>query len=151
MTVINRHFVGKLTNMIVVAKIAIMEQSKQNDQFATKSDIREFGDELKIHMQEFGNKLETHMGVLFERASEQTSLLAEQLQDTNHQVGKIKVQADRLGERVGSLELKMDVAIEAIGDVKVVVNEIKDGLDNKVDKKDFVKLEKQVIGLVAKV
>ena len=116
----------KLTNTIEVAKISIMEQSKQNDQVATKIDIVKLGNELK-----------THMGVLFERASEQTVLLAEQLEDTNH--------------RVNNLESKMDMVIETIADVKVVVNEIKDGLDNKVDKKDFVKLEKQVTGLAARV
>jgi len=115
-----------LTNTIEVAKISIMEQSKQNDQVATKIDIVKLGNELK-----------THMGVLFERASEQTVLLAEQLEDTNH--------------RVNNLESKMDMVIETIADVKVVVNEIKDGLDNKVDKKDFVKLEKQVTGLAARV
>ena len=64
--------------MIAVAKMSIMEQSKQNDQVATKRDIRELGNELK-----------THMGVLFEWASEQTALLAEQLQDTNYKVDNL--------------------------------------------------------------
>lgn len=128
-----------------------MEQSKQDNQFATKSDLQEFGDELKVHMQGLGNKLETHMGVLSERASEQTALLAEQFGDFRKTQNNNDKKIDTLTERVDTLtdvvgEMKIDLS-----DVKIVVNEIKDGLDNKVDKKDFVKLEKQVLGIATRV
>lgn len=140
-----------MTGTIVVAKMALVEQSKQDNQFATKSDLREFGDELKVHVQELGNKLETHMGVLFEKASEQTALLAEQFGDFRKAQNNHDKKIDTLTERVDTLtdvvgEIKIDLS-----DVKIVVNEVKDGLDNKVDKKDFIKLEKQVTGLASRV
>ena len=125
----------RIDNPIVIDKLIPMDEVKevkQDNQYATKGDLQGLGSELK-----------TYMGVLFERASDQTVLLAEQLQGTNHRVGGLE-------SKVDNLESKVDMVIETVGEIKVTVVEIRDSLDNKVDKKDFVRLERQVAGLVAK-
>ncbi len=132
----------RIDNPIVIDKLIPMDEVKevkQDNQYATKGDLQGLGSELK-----------TYMGVLFERASDQTVLLAEQLQGTNHRVGGLESKVDNLESKVDNLESKVDMVIETVGEIKVTVVEIRDSLDNKVDKKDFVRLERQVAGLVAK-
>lgn len=87
-------------------------------------------DRFTRHIRDVEDRLTAYMGTLFEKATGQTTLLAEQLKDTNR--------------RVENLENKMDIVVEAVGDIKVSLTIIEDKLDQKADKKDLIALEKRV-------
>lgn len=122
---------------------------KQNlkDQYATKNDLKGLRTELKGDMKqlrvEMNEDIKTHIGVLYEKFSDDVKLVIESQQDTNRQV-------TLLGERTSSLEDKMDMVIDTLGEVKVSVNEIKDQLQNKVDRQEHNALAKRVSVLEAK-
>ena len=94
--------------------------NRDQNNFVTRS-------ELKTNLQEFRKEInedfKLHIEVLLERYSDQTKLLAEQHQDTQREIKKIHG--------------KLDMVIETVGDMQVDITDIKDKLDQKVDRIEF--------------
>lgn len=125
-----------------------MPKQNTQEQYATKTDLKDLRTELKGDMKQFrddiNENIKTHTGVLFEKFFEEVTVLAEAHQDTNRRVRSLET-------RTSSLEDKMDTVIDTLGEVKVSVNEIKDQLQTKVDLKDRKLLERRVSAIEIKI
>lgn len=138
-----------------------MLKQPNKTEYATKSD-------LKGLRKDINQDIKTHMGVLYEKFSDDVKVLAESHLDTSREVKKLGRKVDILGGRmgnlegkveflgekvegfdgkVGGLEGKVDMLIDTVGEIKVDVAEIKEGLKNKADLKDQKLLEKRVAAL----
>ncbi|MDO8592313.1 MAG: hypothetical protein Q7R92_00900, partial [bacterium] len=95
---------------------------------ATKADMQE----LRANI---NGDIKTHMGVLYEKFSDEVRVVAESHLDTRREIK--------------TLGTKVDMLIETVGEIKVDVTDIKDGLKNKTDIKDHKLLEKRVSVLEA--
>lgn len=112
-----------------------MPRQSNKTEYATKSDLKELRGGIN-------KDIKTHIGVLYEKFSDDVKVLAESHLDTSREV-------KNLGTRVGGLEIKMDMLIDTVGEIKIDVAEIKEGLKNKADLKDQRLLEKRVATLEA--
>ncbi|MEK7582227.1 MAG: hypothetical protein AAB488_02780 [Patescibacteria group bacterium] len=123
-----------------------MPKQSNKTEYATKSDLQKLHRATKADIKELrGNinqDIKTHMGVLYKKFSDDVKVLAEAHLDTGREV-------KNLGARVGGFEVKMDILINTVGEVKVDVAEIKNELKNKADLKDHKLLEKRAATLEA--
>lgn len=103
-----------------------MPKQPNKTEYATKSDLKELRGGIN-------KDIKTHMGALYEKFSDDVKVLAESHLDTN--------------KRVRNLEIKMDMLVDTVGEIKVDVVEVKEGLKNKADLKDQKLLEKRVATL----
>lgn len=122
-----------------------MPKQDKQEQYLTKNDLKDLRSELKGDMKQLreninedvNEDMRTHMGVLFAKFSDEVNLVAEAQQDTHRHVTLLE-------KWTSSLENKMDIVINTLGEVKVTVNEIKGQLKTKVDLKDHKLLERRV-------
>ncbi len=101
-----------------------MTKQPNTTEYATKSDLQDLNEDIK-----------TYVGTLYEKFSDDVKVLAESHLDTN--------------KRVRNLEVKMDMLVDTVGEIKIDVAEIKDKFDQKADLKDHKLLEKRVSVLEA--
>jgi hypothetical protein len=110
-----------------------MPKQTSKNEYIVKSDFAE----LRKGMNE---DFKTHIGALYEKFSGDVKLLAEQHQDTDTRV-------QRIDKKVDALEKKVDIVVDILGELKVDVSEIKNGLNKKADLKDQKLLEKRILAL----
>ncbi|MGD0977026.1 MAG: hypothetical protein ABR875_01890 [Minisyncoccia bacterium] len=124
-----------------------MPKQTSKNEYIVKSDFAE----LRKGMNE---DFKTHIGALYEKFSGEVKLVAEQHQDTNtrvrnleHQYQDTDTRVQRIDKKVDTLEKKMDIVVDVLGELKVDVSEIKNGLNKKADLKDQKLLEKRILAL----
>ncbi|MDO8492799.1 MAG: hypothetical protein Q7S34_04115 [bacterium] len=107
--------------------------NKDKNQLATKNDLKEFRDEVK-----------DYMGVLHENFSDQVKVIAKQNSDINKTLKKMNGHFQIVDGRLDRLEIKTNVLIETVADIKVDTAMIREELGSKADKSEHKKLEHRV-------
>lgn len=114
-----------------------MQKNKAKTEYVTKTDLTEFGKDLKSGLRkEINEDFKTHVGTLYEKFH-----------------GDIKLVIERqngMGKRLERVENKVDLLTETVGDIKVEVTGNRLELDNKVNRSEHKGLEQRVIALEAK-
>jgi len=119
-----------------------MPKQPNKTEYATKSD-------LKGLRRGINQDIKTHIGALYEKFSDDVKVVAEAHLDTNRELKKLGGRVGGLEGRMGSFEGKVDMLVDTVGEIKIDVAEIKEGLKNKADLKDQKLLEKRVTTLEA--
>lgn len=116
-------------------------KNNPNNQFATKSDLKELGSELKDDFKELRNELKEDLNGLKEDFKNHTGFLIEQFSD---QVKVVAEQYSGIEKRLTRVESKTDMLVETVADIKVDTAMIREGLESKADKSEHKKLEHRV-------
>ena len=93
---------------------------------------------------EHTKEIKRYLGSLSEDFQHKVSAIGEQFSGLNNKI-------DRIDYRVGNVEKKLDSHTVMIGRIMIDVEEIKSGMREKVDRAEFVKLEKRLVILEATV
>ena len=107
--------------------------NKSQNQLATKGDLKEFRDDVK-----------NYMGLLHENFSDQVKVVAEQNSDINKTLKKMNNHFQIVDGRLDRLEIKTNMLIETVADIKIDTTMIREELGNKADKGEHKKLEHRV-------
>lgn len=132
--------------------------TKSQNQFATKEDlkkletgigknIRGFKNEIKEEMIGFKDEIKTYMGVLYEKFDNEVKVIAEQHVDIDRNLVSINKHLGHVDQRLDKLEIKTDMLIETVADIKVDTAMIREELEGKTDKSEHKKLEHRVVVL----
>lgn len=111
--------------------------TNSKNQFATKDDLKKLRGELK---EDFKN----YTGILYERFSDQVQVIAEQNSDIKKELKKINNHLEVSDGRLDKLEIKTDVLIETVAEIKVDTTAIREELENKTDVIEHKKLAHRV-------
>lgn len=123
-----------------------MPKEANKTEYATKGDLEDLRCGLR---KEINEDIGVHMGVLYEKFENEVKVIAEQHVDIDRNLVNINQHLGHVDQRLDKLEIKTDMLIETVGEIKVDVTDIKDGLKNKTDIKDHKLLEKRVSVLEA--
>lgn len=125
--------------------------TNSKNQFATKSDLQKFKEEIKTvvrgDIKQYKDEMKNYVGALHERFSDQVAVIAEQHVDIDRNLVGIKKHLGHVDQRLDKLEIKTEVLMETVAEIKMDTTMIREGLENKADKAEVKKLEHRVVAL----
>lgn len=117
--------------------------NNSKNQFATKSDLQKFKEEIKTtvrsDIKQYKDEMKNYVGALNERFSDQVAVIAEQHVDIDRHLIGIKKHLGHVDQRLDKLEIKTGVLVETVAEIKEDVTTLK--IDMKEIKEDVAELK----------